>query len=87
MLCCSVHLLDNLHLSVVCRLRSVRVLRRPLRDLLHDHADGDRHRPLLRHHATSDLDRRVVTETGPLHPLGSLGLLSGMEPAAVLRLE
>lgn len=71
----------------VFRLRAVRVLWRSLRDLLHDHADGDRHRPLLRHHATSDLHWRVVTETGPRHPHGGLGLLSGLEPAAVLRLE
>lgn len=68
-------------------MRAVCFLWRSVWDLLHDHDDGDRYRPLLRHHEASHIHWSAVSEAGPPHPRGGLGLLAGLEPAAVLRLE
>lgn len=73
--------------SDLCRLWALRLLWCSLWDLLHDHADSDRHRPILCHHATSDLYRCVVKETGLRHPHDCLDLLTGLEPAPLLWLE
>ncbi|XP_061666480.1 uncharacterized protein LOC133495626 isoform X1 [Syngnathoides biaculeatus] len=69
------------------RLRVVRLLRRPLRHLQHDDADGDRGGPLRGDHAAAGLAGGHVPQESAGHRGGGLAVLRGLELAAILRLE
>lgn len=75
------------YLPAPLRLWALCILRRPLWDLLHDHADSHRRRSLLCHHATSDLHRRAVQTACTINSGGGLALLTGLEPSTFLWLE
>lgn len=71
----------------VLRLRVVRLLRRPLRHLQHDDADGDRGGSLRGDHAAVGLAGGHVSPESAEHRGGGLAVLHGLELAALLRLE
>lgn len=68
-------------------MRGVRLLWRPLWDLQHDDADGDRGGPLRGHHAAAGLAGHHVAAEGAEHRGGGVALLHGLEPPSLLRLE